>query len=927
MGYRARNPESTFNSGLLDTATRMESYGAIAGGAIEESVTGFTYRATARRLGAWTGTAGDLLSPEDAAAQYGVDGHLTFDKPIYEDHARELSLIKHREMVRSFTLSASDLGKPEMFAVGLVSSLIDPVGDAVAFVPYAGQYVKGGQMARSAARTVPLGRRLGRGALEGAAAGALSEGLIAPLAIFSEQRNYGGEDIMINVLLSGGLGALARGIGDRQNSAAARAEYGESVSAFDARYRGDLANTPLGLPAPDRPLGLPGDNRIFQDGPREGQSPAAASAQVFEQDYKRRLKAYNDFRAEYNQPPVTYLPERARPQDMLPRDIVDAPVETRRAALGSAIAQVARDEPARVEKIFDTGLQARAQEQLGDPGPNIAARYTSEPVTVYTPDNSALPVRYALVELDDLIASHTSAGAVNPAFPSVLQPRDRSAGASQVQIQKIASTFVPERMAEGPLIDRGPPLISPDGIVESGNGRVLVLRKMRDENMPGATAYQKYLKEQGFETDGLRFPVAVRVAEAGRTPDDRVQTARQGNKDDKASYSAEDEAISDAAAIPDYVLQMPSDGDLTLARNQDYVKSVLRAISDENDLPAMIGKDGRVSRKGMARMQAAIMQRAYGDEFLTRDAFETTSPITAAINNSLREIAPEWARMRSLALTGQIDPQMDITRSVLDGVALVRRLRSERAGGQKLSMAELIAETDNDMFAPARSLQDRMAIHMFFRPGKSGNDPFERPASQPLVTARLKAYIETALSTKGGPNIFGDSLDAEAPTEIISRLTGVSGDASRPAARAGNGPSNSADGPQGGGQPGFSGRSGRVEVADDASQASADLEADRSDAVDADSAAGEDLTFSLFDRSPPDPTAPDSAPVIPDDLEAALQEAAQLRADIETQIAIGAIDPKDVPDLDVVPDKDFMRDLRRGVIEAADCMIKTEVKK
>ena len=87
----------------------------------------------------------------------------------------------------------------------------------------------------------------------------------------------------------------------------------------------------------------------------------------------------------------------------------------------------------------------------------------------------------------------------NPAFPQEYQPRDRTRSYSEAQINDIAANPVPER--PGAVFDapnrcadcraRWP--------VESGNGRVLAIRRAYQGGMVPADRYAAWLKRMGFE--------------------------------------------------------------------------------------------------------------------------------------------------------------------------------------------------------------------------------------------------------------------------------------------------------------------------------------------------------------------------------------------------------------------------------------------
>ncbi len=697
---------------------RLDVYGALAGQAIEESVTGFVWRAAGRKLGALTGTAGDLLDIGTANDQFGVDGLLAFDKPVYADHAKQLYEIKQRELVRGSIIEAGNTGMFENLAVSLAASLIDPIGDAVAFVPYVGTSIKAAHIARAGGKAMTLGRRMGVGAAEGFAAGLSQELVIMPLAIYGEKRDYGAEDMMLTLVLSSGLGALARGadLGGKH-----RAELAATDGATGASR--DLALT---SPVTEN-LGIDGNDIV----PRPGADLVAGP---------------------------------------------DVPDATKQAAFRSAVKQVANGEPVTAADVLEAGRLGRMNAQLGETGPAIRARAIKADIA-YDAKGGETYVEYALVELDDLITSHRSGFMVNQQYPSVLQPRDRSSGAYQAQVREIAAKLKPELLGENPLASDGAPVIAPDGVVESGNGRTLALRMARSDGLGGWKSYQEYLAAQGYPVGDMDAPVLVRIAQGERTPEERVKFGQDANEDGKADFAVTERARIDGDRLDDSVLDVELKGELSSAGNRDFVTGILNTISSASDLPKLIDKSGAISADGLRRVKAALAAKAYDDPYLLTDILESTSPGARAINTALVEIAPKWANMRALAKKGDIDGDMDITQELLNAVTLIRRMRDIKAKGEKVTLAELEAETNGDLFGEARGATERMMLNMFYGPDSKGN-PLIKALSKEAVQTRLNAYIDIALTTKGGPNLFGanklgeSDAPAQRPKDILTQITG-----------------------------------------------------------------------------------------------------------------------------------------------------------
>src|SRR5699024_616150 len=134
---------------------------------------------------------------------------------------------------------------------------------------------------------------------------------------------------------------------------------------------------------------------------------------------------------------------------------------------------------------------------------------------VYTAKGTPVDIQYALANADALISSHDEQGHVNPNFPQALQPRDRGRDSSVAQIARIAGNLKPELLGESPKAADGAPIVSPDGIVESGNGRMAALRRHYRQ---GGDHYKRYLMDNaerfGLEPKAIERmpqPVLVRV--------------------------------------------------------------------------------------------------------------------------------------------------------------------------------------------------------------------------------------------------------------------------------------------------------------------------------------------------------------------------------------------------------------------------------
>jgi predicted ABC-type ATPase len=119
----------------------------------------------------------------------------------------------------------------------------------------------------------------------------------------------------------------------------------------------------------------------------------------------------------------------------------------------------------------------------------------------HTTSGTRLQVRYRVVDAGDLVASHNLDLSENPAFPRDLQPRERGRAAGGEQVQKIAAELNPELLAHSPLASEGAPIVGPDLVVESGNGRISAIEtKDAGQSKPSTSSSDKKVKRTSHQS-------------------------------------------------------------------------------------------------------------------------------------------------------------------------------------------------------------------------------------------------------------------------------------------------------------------------------------------------------------------------------------------------------------------------------------------
>lgn len=269
----------------------------------------------------------------------------------------------------------------------------------------------------------------------------------------------------------------------------------------------------------------------------------------------------------------------------------------------------------------------------------------------YGMDGSSYDFAYEVKDWADLVASNDRLYGVNPLYPSELQPRDRTREASRQQIERMADDLKPELLGESYKLSDGAPIIGPDNVVESGNGRTLAIGKAYDNGR--ADAYREFVQNwansRGMDISGLNQPVLVRT----RLSDvDRVAFSRLANESDVAQFSATERAMSDVDRLPDStLLKINNDGSINIDGSMDYVRSFVDQLP-QSERGSVITSDGRLSQEGKRRIESAIVQRAYGDSNLVTRLSENLDDDSKNVLNALLRAAPQLSQLNDLVKQG-----------------------------------------------------------------------------------------------------------------------------------------------------------------------------------------------------------------------------------------------------------------------------------
>jgi hypothetical protein len=397
------------------------------------------------------------------------------------------------------------------------------------------------------------------------------------------------------------------------------------------------------------------------------------------------------------------------------------------------------------ERIAEAQPEPAAIAEEPEPAPEPVIAPPAPPRAIGKADRATIPatrekvdVQYELQDLDNIRFAEGE-----------LQNRDRSRPQTQQFLRRFTSEFDPEGLGEDRSTDRGAPIISKDNTILSGNGRTLGLEEIYEKYPEQAEAYREFLREQGYDIEGIERPVLVRRL---MSDVDERKFVVGSNEPDVAALSPPEQAAQDAKDIlTPGVLSKYNGGDLNASRNDAFVSAFIAEMSPQQRENAMDDK-GKVSAQTLKRIENALLYKAYGgtgrasDIFISK-AMERTDDDTKTLTNSLVDVANDWIKFQQAIKDGEVDKKYDITNKLMESVGKVSDIK---ASGNSVS-GELRSP---DMVEPMDEFVKDILIGFH-------DDKISRILSKKAIAEKLRAYTEIAANQQAEPDMFGK---AETPS-------------------------------------------------------------------------------------------------------------------------------------------------------------------
>ncbi len=434
--------------------------------------------------------------------------------------------------------------------------------------------------------------------------------------------------------------------------------------------------------------------------------------------------------------------------------------DTPMSALTPAQREVMMDAMERVEGFkpgTENGVPARAPRKgISTPLPDEDTPAFGTTTRDYTGSNQIavgddmrIDVEYEVVDYSTLIRSSGD-----------LQPRDRSRINSDEWVAATAARLDPALLMPSPSAATGAPIVGPDNIIESGNGRSMAIARAYDRHPDRALAYRDAIEAAGFQIpEGMQRPVLIARRLTDLTPDERRQMVVTAQDSGVARMNATETAMAYRDILgADVLARLQPGAELDDALNADFARAVTNRLP-RSERNAMVDKEGGLNGSGVRSLGELIFARAWSDPDIVALKTEVAPREMRSLVDALDEAAPAWTALKADIEAGLVPEAMDISAHVMDAVRFIALAR-QSARREKMPIAQAMADLLNspDMIDGAISPLTVALLRKFWSNG--------RAAPTDKIAGFLIRYADDA--RKAGR--IGGLLDAPGPRDVLRAI-------------------------------------------------------------------------------------------------------------------------------------------------------------
>lgn len=407
--------------------------------------------------------------------------------------------------------------------------------------------------------------------------------------------------------------------------------------------------------------------------------------------------------------------------------------------------------------VYDLRMWAAAKMESGGARLNLDAPAYAPTSRGYTgtgqvriSDDLTIDVEYVVVDAGSLTRASGD-----------LQPRDRSGIASDAWIAETAARLDPAQLMPSPNAATGAPIIGPDGIIESGNGRFGAIVRAYEYHPDRASAYRSAIEAHTGQPipEGIQRPVLVAQRKTDLDAGQRKRMVVDAQDSGVALLSPTELAMAQRRALSADVLAKYRSGlSLDHDDNLPFVKAALALLS-KSYRTAMFAKGGALNAYGKRTLREMLFARAWDAEDIV-DLFTGADPgELRGLFDALSDSAESWANLKADIEAGLVRPEMDISGHILDAMRVIAAAR-KTAAKDKATLAAVMDELLNspDMLGGAVAPLTAALIRKFWRNGRAA------PSGE--VTDFLVRYATEARKVGGDSGMFG----APGPRDVLRAL-------------------------------------------------------------------------------------------------------------------------------------------------------------
>lgn len=361
-------------------------------------------------------------------------------------------------------------------------------------------------------------------------------------------------------------------------------------------------------------------------------------------------------------------------------------------------------------------------------------------------DNTRIDVDYEVVDYASLIRAAGD-----------LQPRDRSRIASDDWVAATAARLDPAQLMPSPTADRGTPIVGPDSVIESGNGRSMAIARAYERYPDRAAAYRGEIERAGFNIpEGMERPVLIARRRTELTADQRRRLVIDAQDSGVAQMTPTEVARATAQGMnPSILFRLDPTLPLTSEANGGFVRAALGTLP-RSARNAMFDAGGGLNALGQRQLREAIFARAWPDPDILARYTEGAPAELKSLMEALEQSAPAFAALKADIESGLVAPEMDISGFVLDAMRLIGAAR-ELASKEGMPIAKAVSELldEVDLLAGPVAPLTAALVRKMWRSGRAA------PANE--VATFLTRYADEA--RKAGAS--GGMFEAPTPGDVL----------------------------------------------------------------------------------------------------------------------------------------------------------------